>query len=92
MFNNLIKLAMQEEPPDFNVANKTLLIIRNKKIIKNRSLLPMGLVASLSSIAASIIIFFSINSYKDINDPYASFFVPYSISIEIPVDFQYNKN
>ena len=90
MFNNLIQLARQEEIQNFNVVDKTMLIIRNKKIVKNRvSWLPMGLVASLSSIAASIIIFFSVNSYKEINDPYASFFAPYSISIEIPVDILY---
>ena len=89
MFNNLIQLARQEEIQNFNIVDKTMLIIRNKKIIKNSNWLPMGLVASLSSIAASIIIFFSVNTYKDINDPYASFFAPYSISIEIPVDILY---
>jgi hypothetical protein len=84
---NLIKLARNEEIPNFNIADKTLLIIRNKKIIKNRSLLPMGLIASLSSIAASIIIFLSVNSYKEINDPYASFFVP--VQIEMPLNILY---
>ena len=80
MFNNLIQLARQEEIQNFNIVDRTMLIIRNKKIVKNRvSWLPMGLVASLSSIAASIIIFFSVNSYKEINDPYISFFAPVQI-------------
>jgi len=87
MFNNLIQLARQEEIQNFNIVDRTMLIIRNKKIIKNSNWLPMGLVASLSSIAASIIIFFSVNTYKEINDPYANFFVP--VQIESPINILY---
>lgn len=92
MFNNLIQLAKKEEIPNIDISNCVMLEIQNRKSkVNSKVWKPMGLVAMISSIAASIIIFFTINTYKDMHDPYFVFFAPYSISMEIPVDLQYNQ-
>jgi uncharacterized membrane protein YfhO len=90
MINKLIQLAKKEAIPEIDVSNSVMMKIQTRKNIESTrvSWLPMGLVATISSIAASIIVFFAFNSYRDMNDPYSSFFKPVDISTQMNILYE----
>jgi hypothetical protein len=90
MIDKLVQLAKQEEIPVIDISGRIMVGIQNRKNreVVRVSWVPMGLVATISSIAASIIVFFAINSYKDIHDPYASFFKPIDMDTQINILYE----
>ena len=74
IFNNLVELARKEEFPTVNVSFKVMDRIKKQKFVEySSSIKPMKIVAGISAVAASIIIIFTVYSYKKNYDPVSQF-------------------
>lgn len=82
MIEKIVIIAKKESIPEIDVADRVM--ARLQSISPEPSLKPMGIVATFSAIAASIIMGLAIYSYKEQTNPWYSFFEP--IEIAMPYD------
>ena len=69
MIEKLIKISKREVIPEIDVTDRVIRVIRFSKRLENRSNKPLKWTAIISSIAASVIMFFSLQYYIDRHDP-----------------------
>ena len=68
--NNLIKISQREEIPSVHVSDDVITRIKQVKKI-NSGTRPLGIMAAISSLAASIILVAAVHIYQDHTDPLA---------------------
>jgi hypothetical protein len=79
IFDNIEKLAKKartETPPQFSVANRVMAQIELRQQRKF-NLWPFEVFAGLSAVAASIVVFFSIQAWHTIVNPLVQLVAPY---------------
>jgi len=74
----LVVLAKKERVPEIDVASSVMGEIRSIKMVRISSIKPMGIVAAISALAASIVIVFAVHSYKEATNPMMGLFEPLS--------------
>jgi len=79
MIERLVKLAKEEVIPEIDVSELVMHRISVANKGKDLTIKPMGIMAVVSAIAASIIIFFAVQSYQEMNDPMREFFEPVEV-------------
>ena len=76
IFDTIEKLALKartETPPQFSVANRVMAQIELQQRTRF-SILPFQIFAGVSAVAASIVIFFSIQALQSLANPLAQLF------------------
>jgi len=78
----LVILSREEKIPELDVTDRVMSRIRMPRPLP--SLKPMGFMAAVSAIAASIIICFAVHSWKEWNDPMYYLYAP--IEVVLPYE------